>query len=616
MYRPSLPVQSGLYRPQPGPLRIGATLVLILALLAGTGFGAQRTLMTLWDRVVGYDSPYHQQTAAADEPGLVALSPAVVMIVIDGLRIDATSRMPTLQALMAKGLVRAAKTELPSLSLPGAAALGTGTVPFVHGVTTNWYEGPIGVDSLFAAIRRAGLPTVHIGWNGWKQLYGKDLVRAFVPDLEKGARGEHDRFVLEYALDYLSSVETPSGLTVIYFSETDDLAHAFGGASQEYLTYVTQVDGYLNKILAKLDLAKVTVLVTSDHGHVDAGGHGGGEPEVVWVPVVALGAAIKAAAPGGGAPPPAPPVPEPGRSWPTMRQIDIAPTVAALLGAPVPTHALGMHQEDWFGGAGQDWHARRMIAAAAARSRLSVLLTGLGRAEGEPAALVLARDKLAAGDPAGALVSAKGFLSAEAAERDKLAASRGSARRASRLPWVAGATVLPLLLLFGFAARPTRMWVPVLAAGLYMFLFYAIYTRVHGLGFSFSAFNEEAQIKRFLLMRLLEGGGLMFVTSLLAGLLSRDVERGPKVTAGTGATWAAALVVYTLALNVVWFYYQQGFAWTDSLPDMGASFRALVHLLTAAGAGYAAAPSVLVTLWLAGLGLRSRPSPLAGRYKQ
>jgi len=78
---------------------------LILALLAGAGFGAQRTLLTLWDRVVGYDSPYLQQLAMPGAGGLGPVTPAVVMVVIDGLRIDATSMMPTLQALMASGTV-------------------------------------------------------------------------------------------------------------------------------------------------------------------------------------------------------------------------------------------------------------------------------------------------------------------------------------------------------------------------------------------------------------------------------------------------------------------------------------------------------------------------------
>ncbi len=616
MRRPSLPAQPGLYRPQPGPLRIGATFVLILALLAGAGFGAQRTLLTLWDRVVGYDSPYRQQLPMPGAGGLEQLTPAVVMVVIDGLRIDATSGMPTLQALMASGTVAAARTELPSLSLPGAAALGTGASPTVHGVTTNWYEGPIGLDSIFAAVRRAGLPTTFIGWSGWEQLYGTDMTRAPVPDADKDAHGEHDRAVRELALGHLSA-RPLSGLTVVYFSETDDIAHTHGGASQEYLAYAAQVDSYLAAIVASLDLGQVTLLVTADHGHVDAGGHGGGEPEVVWVPAVAAGRGIRAVwskADGAGPAGRVSPVPAPGREWPTISQLDIAPTIAALLEAPVPTHSEGKYVPQWFGAADTTWHATRMIATAAARSHLSTLLTGLGRGEGEPPALGEARDKLAAGDAPGALETAKSFMDSEAAERARLAASQQAARRAARLPWAVAAAVAPLLLLL-VLARPVRPWAPVLAAGLYVLAFYLVYTRVHGLGFSFSAFNEEAQIKRFLLVRLLEGGGLMLAAALLSGLMSRDWDRGTRVTAGLGAVWGAALVVYALLLNVVWFYYQQGFVYTDTLPDMGASFRSLVFLLTAAGAGYAAVPSVLVTLGLAGAGLRRRHSPLAGRYR-
>jgi hypothetical protein len=77
-------------------------------------------------------------------------------------------------------------------------------------------------------------------------------------------------------------------------------------------------------LLLELDLACDTVVVTADHGHTRRGGHGGREAEVMRVPLVMAGRGIRA-----------------GAALDHPRLIDIAPTVAALLGVPAPGHGLG-----------------------------------------------------------------------------------------------------------------------------------------------------------------------------------------------------------------------------------------------------------------------------------
>ena len=64
-------------------------------------------------------------------------------------------------------------------------------------------------------------------------------------------------------------------------------------------------------------------MIVADHGHRDVGGHGGDEAEVLAIPAVMAGAGVK-----------------PGV---TVRgqQADIAPTIAALLGLPLPTSSSG-----------------------------------------------------------------------------------------------------------------------------------------------------------------------------------------------------------------------------------------------------------------------------------
>jgi hypothetical protein len=105
--------------------------------------------------------------------------------------------------------------------------------------------------------------------------------------------------------------------------DVDRAGHA-DGVGDSYRAAAAAVDRMLRATFAKLDWARDTVIVTADHGHVAPGGHGGDETEVSFVPLVLAGNGIV-----------------PGAIADDARLVDIAPTVAALLGVPAPGHAEG-----------------------------------------------------------------------------------------------------------------------------------------------------------------------------------------------------------------------------------------------------------------------------------
>ncbi len=82
-------------------------------------------------------------------------------------------------------------------------------------------------------------------------------------------------------------------------------------------------DDLLREIVGTLDLTQDTVVVTSDHGHLDRGGHGGPEAILLLEPLVMAGAGVKSGAYG------------------DTEQADTAPTLAALLGVNIPASAQG-----------------------------------------------------------------------------------------------------------------------------------------------------------------------------------------------------------------------------------------------------------------------------------
>src|SRR5690606_10006081 len=103
----------------------------------------------------------------------------------DGVRVDAASGMPHLQALAANGSSGTAVAELPSLSNPGRAVLSTGAMPEVHGVTNNGRYSPVPVDSIFSLAKKQGIPVTVYGSYFWKRAFGDSIEASRVHSFEK-----------------------------------------------------------------------------------------------------------------------------------------------------------------------------------------------------------------------------------------------------------------------------------------------------------------------------------------------------------------------------------------------------------------------------------------------
>lgn len=164
-------------------------------------------------------------------------------------------------------------------------------------------------------------------------------------DGETDGYGTADRLVARTAERWLSQ-DDPDAVFV-YFGATDEAAHAMGPHSPAYDRALLTQDTHLGWLLAavntrRLDPARArerwTVLVTTDHGHLDTGGHGGATRAEREVFVVLAEPGM----PG-------------GTRLDTPRLIDIAPTVLDRLGVRVDP-AWGL-QGRVLHGLGQSCHA-------------------------------------------------------------------------------------------------------------------------------------------------------------------------------------------------------------------------------------------------------------------
>lgn len=530
-------------------------LVLVLLILAVIGYQAQNLAMMGWDSVVEYQTPYLTDLPRgnAAEP----LARRVILVLVDGLRLDASRNMPRLNELRQRGADLSVRVGQPSLSYPSWTVIVSGVWQEVSGVTTNWYEGEVRVDTIFKAARDAGMPAVVVGGGGWKKLYGSHLtefVKVPGPEDENAppeawAQMDSDSYRLStQALD-----NYPEGLILVYFGGTDELAHLYGGVSSQYLDEVQRVDGYIGLLAERLDPEKDVLIVTADHGHVDAGGHGGWEQSVLHVPLVMVGKAIRHGV------------------YTERLQADIAPTIAALLGVPIPVHAQGRPLVEM------------LEASAEAKGRIGLnaglQLVGFYDAYAQtlgvrPFAgdvLTRYRERLARGEEG----AVSGMWEEITARAQAARAKRFWRERLLRLPIALGIALVPLLYLLLFRRRLRQLLIPLGFALLY-FVFYNALFFGRGYTWSLSAFNSEAQIKAFFNERLLDAALSFVVAGLLLALIS---WKRPLLQTLERMVTFAFFVGYLLLLQVDLFYWLYNIRFSWALPDLKLGFKYYMDLL-------------------------------------
>ncbi|MEU2908611.1 alkaline phosphatase family protein [Streptomyces massasporeus] len=270
---------------------------------------------------------------------------------MDGLRYDRLTRSPAnapvLHALMATGAVGTSllpygrPDDEPSAgtahtdSGPGWSSILTGVWPERHGVTGNDFKGADYTrypDFLTRAARaRPGLRTVAaVSWPALvrRGALGRTIGRRVRHNGESRGYETADRRVARTALRWLT--RSDPDVLFVYFGATDEAGHDTGPLSPAYDRALFAQDTHLGQLLAAIESRGPdpgraeehwTVLITTDHGHLDSGGHGGDSraEREVFVVLAEPGAPGR---PG-------------GTRLDTPRLVDIAPTVLDRLGIPV-----------------------------------------------------------------------------------------------------------------------------------------------------------------------------------------------------------------------------------------------------------------------------------------
>lgn len=298
--------------------------VLMLSILAGVAYFWATGMI---DAIYAYRSPISSANPQIIDSTSKPLTRRVVIVLVDALRLDTANDkeiMPFLNQLRETGASAIMHSQTPSFSAPGYSTILTGAWPYINdGPAFNLeYEDipALTRDQIFASAHRGNLKTAISGYYWFEKLVPAEGVTKSYYTAGEDRHADDD--VVRYALTWL---DDPSiSLVLIHIDQVDYAGHHEGGpANKSWEEAARRSDDLIKEITAKLDLTKDTVLVLSDHGQIDPGGHGGPEMVVVTEPFVINGSGIL-----------------PGK-YSDIQMIDVAPTVTALLGLSLPTSAQG-----------------------------------------------------------------------------------------------------------------------------------------------------------------------------------------------------------------------------------------------------------------------------------
>lgn len=339
-----------------------------------------------------------------------------VVVVIDALRYDFTvpvkddapfhNAFPfmydTALASPNNAVLRPFIADPPTSTLQRLKGLTTGTLPTFVDVGSSFAGTAIEEDNLLMQLRDAGKRIIHLGDDTWESLFPgyfqANLSRAYdsfnVWDLHTVDNG---------AIEHIFPLMKRKGewdVTIAHLLGVDHAGHRYGPDHPEMAKKLQQMNTFIKDLASNIE-DDTLLIVMGDHGMDSKGDHGGeSEDEVeaaLWMyspkPVF------------GRTKPEYVTPPATAKTHP-VNQIDLVPTLALLMGIPIPYNNLGHPIEEAFvGPRGTAWDrlaaAERMAAAGIKRYQTSYFsVRGIEQATtpGSPAALW---DKAEASVPTG-----------------------------------------------------------------------------------------------------------------------------------------------------------------------------------------------------------------------
>jgi len=239
-----------------------------------------------------------------------------ILILVDGMRPDALENIESAQRIIKKSTYTMnAQTVFPSVTLPCLISLFHSVEPMRHGTTTNVYAPQVRpIRGLCEVLKGAGKEcAIFYDWEEVRDVSRPNSIAhaAFYAGKRIGYL-ETGRKLADELIDYAKNYKMD--FAFLHLACTDWTGHRFGWLSDEYMSAMQSSWDNIEKIISELG-DEYTYIITADHGGHDRT-HGSEMLEDMTIPVMLCGENF-----------------EKGKEIENVKIIDIAPTIAKLIGA-------------------------------------------------------------------------------------------------------------------------------------------------------------------------------------------------------------------------------------------------------------------------------------------
>ncbi len=497
----------------------------------------------LMDSLYAYRSPFQYTPLPAGAPTGKPISKRVVMILVDALRIDTATNpdiMPALNRLRDQGASATMHSRTPSYSFQGWTTLLTGGwQELSDGPAMNPPEGESAwtwsQDNVFTAAHRAGLKTAYAGTDYFTQVIPASALDASF--VVKDETVENDTLSAEATVKFIQSGEY--AFILLHINQVDWAGHHQGGVlDPHWNAAATRADALIEQVAAALDFNTDTIIIVSDHGQIDAGGHGGQDAIVLKEPFVMAGAAVK-----------------PG-PYADINQADVAPTITTLLGANIPAVSQGRALTEMLTLSPQ----QILEVESAEKTQQETLYRAYAKfMDVAPASVILTPGQ----NPVEAYQTALETIQTERLNRE-------------RIPrfFLAGALVLASAFFLFKKRGPTLTWM-LAATAVYLALFHLIYAIIQGRTYSLSSVLSSGDI----IQAAATDTTIAFIAAWLVMFLGLQAYSRKPLEAANIHMGFVFTALSLISLPALWSYVYNGATVTWTLPEMASMFMGFLTIL-------------------------------------
>uniref|UniRef100_A0A4W3IHM7 GPI ethanolamine phosphate transferase 3, catalytic subunit n=1 Tax=Callorhinchus milii TaxID=7868 RepID=A0A4W3IHM7_CALMI len=225
------------------------------------------------------------------------------------------------------------RADPPTTTMQRIKGLTTGTLPTFIDVGSNFASSAIQEDNLIEQFVQNKRRVVFMGDDTWEGLFPKKFFKSFpFPSFNVKDLHTVDNGVLQHI--YTTGIDSDWDVLIAHFLGVDHCGHRYGPDHPAMADKLNQMNEMLRSVIDRVQNDTLLV-VLGDHGMTSTGDHGGeSEAEVnaalfIYSPLPLFMSALP-------------------RDPEVVSQIDMVPTLALLLGVPIPYSNIGMVMADMF----------------------------------------------------------------------------------------------------------------------------------------------------------------------------------------------------------------------------------------------------------------------------